>query len=900
MRLVCTSALICLAFTLSACTTHPGSASQQVATAPGSQTTAKHVVRATLKNGLRVVIVRDAFAPVATQQITYLAGSNQSPESFPGMAHAQEHMMFRGSPGLDKDQLGQIIARLGGNMNAFTADEFTSYYFTVPADDIDVALHVGALRMAGVDDSEAQWEKERGAIEQEVASDNSNPSTALYEKMLAHVFAGTPYAYFGVGTRASFDKTTAEMLKKFHAKWYAPNNALLVVTGDVAPQALLAKIKKLYGAIPSRTIPKKSAVSFAPVVATTLRTQTDQPSGYVELAFRLPGYRSPDYPAAVIAADVLASDRGPISALYYQGKVLSAGFSKSAWKDAGLGYAWAGFSPGAQPESVRRTLMGAIDKVLKDGIDPELVKAAKRRILLDQQLKHNSIHGLANAWTWALAKAGLSSPAEWTARLQAVTPKQVSVEVKKILDTDHAVTLVAEPTPGAKPVRKKSRGGAESFGGQPNGSVTLPDWAKKAFAKLPHPTPFLHPSDMHLPNGIRLIVQPLKVSHSITLLGAVHQKRILQTPKGEMGVSGLLHSLFDWGPKGMTRLEFESTQDEIGAYLSVGSGFSLYVLPEHFDAGLKLLSNALLHPRLPAKALKSRRRITAKQAAGRVDSPLFKYGQAVRRALYPQGDPVLRYATKKSVSGLTLKQVKTYYKKVYRPDETTIVVLGEITPQEAKAEVEKYFGDWKAHGSKPDLSPPPVPESKSTRVFVPDESRVQNVAELAETMDLSFTDPAHFAFHLVNDYLTGGFYGSPLTHKMREELGLVYSVRTGASFSRHRGSFYLAYGADPSKTEQARSVGLKALQHVIDTPLSAKQLHLAKSIALRKIELGQQSVHGIANTWLGRSTSDLPLDWSYVQARYYEKVTPAEIQAALKQYLDPSRLSTFILGPPEQ
>ena len=160
-----------------------------------AQTSDANVTRATLDNGLRVVIVRDTLAPVVTTEMNYLVGSDEVPDGFPGTAHAVEHMMFRGSPGLGKDQLLAIASDMGGNFNADTTHSVTQYFFTVPAQDLNVALHVAALRMRGVSMSEADWSKERGAIEQEVSRDNSNPGYKFEEQLFAHMFAGTPYAH---------------------------------------------------------------------------------------------------------------------------------------------------------------------------------------------------------------------------------------------------------------------------------------------------------------------------------------------------------------------------------------------------------------------------------------------------------------------------------------------------------------------------------------------------------------------------------------------------------------------------------------------------------------------------------------------------------------------------------
>src|ERR1700733_5603550 len=133
------------------------------------------VLRASLPNGLRVIIVRNSLAPVVSTSVNYLVGSDEAPAGFPGTAHAQEHMMFRGSPGLSADQLADIGSVVGGNFNANTRESLTQYLFTVPAEDLDVALHIEATRMQDVLDSQADWDLERGAIEQEVAQDLSNP-----------------------------------------------------------------------------------------------------------------------------------------------------------------------------------------------------------------------------------------------------------------------------------------------------------------------------------------------------------------------------------------------------------------------------------------------------------------------------------------------------------------------------------------------------------------------------------------------------------------------------------------------------------------------------------------------------------------------------------------------------
>ena len=253
----------------------------------------RELIRATLRNGLKVVIVRNTLAPVVTTMVNYLVGSVEAPHGFPGMAHAQEHMMFRGSPGLSADQLAAIIAAMGGKFNADTQQTITQYFLTVPSADLDIALHVEATRMRGVLDSEKLWAKERGAIEQEVAQDYSSPEFIFYTKLLAAMFKGTPYEESPLGSIASFDKTTGGMLKKFFETWYAPNNAVLVIVGDVDPARALAATRRYFDRIPPKRIPARPEVHLRPVKPETLRLKTDESYGLAIIAFRLPGYDRP-------------------------------------------------------------------------------------------------------------------------------------------------------------------------------------------------------------------------------------------------------------------------------------------------------------------------------------------------------------------------------------------------------------------------------------------------------------------------------------------------------------------------------------------------------------------------------------------------------------------------------
>ena len=869
-------------------------------TVGASAATEPSVLRATLQNGLRVVIVRNELAPVVTTMVNYLVGSNEAPKGFPGMAHAQEHMMFRGSPGLSANQLAAIIAAMGGEFNADTQQTVTQYFFTVPSDDLDGALHVAAVRMRGVDDSQKLWEQERGAIEQEVARDLSNPQYIFYSRLLKQMYAGTPYAHDALGTRPSFNKTTGAMLKKFYRTWYAPNNAILVIVGDIDPEKTLATVKQLFGAIPARPVPERPKINLQPLEPTAIRLETDRPYGLSFVAYRLPGYHDPDYAAGQVLADVLDSQRGDLYALVPQGKALFAGFNADALPKAGMGYAVAGFPKGAKGEPLVGTLKEIIAKYLKNGIPADLIEAAKRHEIADAEFQKNSVSGLASVWSQALAVEGRKSPTEAIEAIRRVTVADVNRVARQYLDNDRTITAVLTPRPSGKPVPTKSFGGKESFAPSQAKRVPLPPWAQKAVASLGPPPTSLNPAVAAFPNGLRLIVLPQNISPTVSVYGMVKNNPHLETPPGKEGVDQILGDLFSYGTTSLDRLAFQKALDDIAAEESAGTSFSLQVLSSHVDQGMKLLADNLLHPALPQKAFQVVRQESAGAQAGRLQSPSYLAHRAMRKGLFPKNDPTLRQATPKTISALSLEDVQAYYQKVFRPDLTTIVIVGNITPAHAKELVEKYFGAWRASGPRPKTDLPPVPLNPPSDHAVPDTSRVQDAVTLGQTLAITRSSPAYYPLQLGRHVLSGAFYATRLYHDLRQQAGLVYTVEAFLSADKTRSNFVVYYACDPQNVSKARALVERDLRQMQTAPVTAEELHQAKTLLLRQIPLSRSSYDGIAGEYLSLFEKDLPLDEPIRAAMTYRKLTAGQVQKAFAKWIRPKDFVQVTLGPPPQ
>jgi len=859
------------------------------------------VVRATLDNGLRVVIVRDPLAPVATVEENYLVGGNETPAGFPGMAHAQEHMAFRGCAGLTADQISAIYAQLGGTVNADTQQNITQYFVTVPAQDIDVALRLDSACMQDVVDSPDQWAEERGAIEQEVSRDLSNPTYKFLTRLNADLFAGTPYAHDALGTRPSFDATTGEMLKKFYREWYAPNNAILIVTGDVNPTAVLASIKSFYGPIHRRPVPSRPEVNLQPVKAETFTLESNLPYSLVFIAVRMAGTSSPDFAATQILSDVIGSQRADLYGLVPQGKALGTDFGLAeTYHKASVGYAVAALPSGADAAPVTKEMQAILAGYAEKGVPADLVDAARKGEIANAEFQQNSIPDLASTWSLALAGEGRNSPADIVDAMKKVTVDDVNRVAKSYLLMQNAIIAVLKPSASGAPVAGKGFGGAETTTVAPTKPVALPEWAEGAVKSLSIPHAPARPAEVTLANGLHLVVTTETASPTVTVIGAIKHQADLQTPPGQEGAGQVLEELFSYGTKTLDRLAFQKALDDIAASESGGVNFQLKVLKQYFAKGMELLADNELHPALPAQAFSVVREQTAQLTAGTLASPAYRTQRALDAALLPKNDPVLREATPKTVSALTLDDIRNYYGKIFRPDMTTIAVIGDVTLDEARPIVEKWFAGWQNTGPKPDVKLPPVPVNKASAVNVPDPTQVQDSVELAQVVAINRFDPDYYALQLGNHVLGGGFYATRLYRDLRQRAGYVYTVDNSLQATETRATYSVTYGCDPVNVSKARRLIDEDISAMRTTNVTPAELQQAKALLLRQITLSESSEDAVAMGFVARSLIGLPLNEPFQAAERYYALSAGQVRAAFEKWIHPEAFVQVVRGPVPQ
>jgi zinc protease len=255
-------------------------------------------------------------------------------------------------------------------------------------------------------------------------------------------------------------------------------------------------------------------------------------------------------------------------------------------------------------------------------------------------------------------------------------------------------------------------------------------------------------------------------------------------------------------------------------------------------------------------------------------------------------------ATPESVRALTPQSVRNYYASVFRPDLSTVVVIGKVTPAAARATIEKYFGAWSAGGPLPDIDLPVVPDNPVSSIAVPDASRVQDRVVLAQTLALTRADADYYPLQLGNAVLGGSFYATRLSIDLRKNAGLVYSVNSVLQAGRTRSVYLVEYASDPQNVVKAGGLVAQEITAMQDTAVGSDELTRAKACLVRQLPLSEAGITEIAEGMLGRTDLGLPLDEPTRAAQHFVTLDGTAVQDAFRKWLRPKDLVRISEGPP--
>jgi len=411
------------------------------------------VTEFTLGNGMHVVVVPDHRAPVVTHMVWYRVGAADEPKGVSGIAHFLEHLMFKSTDKIPMGEFSKIVSRLGGQDNAFTGQDATAYFQRIAKDRLKTVMGMEADRMVNLKLTEKEVLTERNVIleERRMRIDN-NPNAILDEQMGAVLYQNHPYRIPVIGWEHEMAKLSQADALAFYKTYYAPNNAILIVTGDVTPEEVRTLAEETYGKVPSNpAVTTKRERPQEPPHRAAVRVELKDPragKAMVSRYYLAPSYNTAD-PGEAEAIDVLMkiAANGPTSRLYkklvVESKVASSagGYFSSYGLDGGKLSVYAVSSDGNGLDKVEAAMDAVLDEIKAKGVTAEELERAKNNYVAEYVYESDSQNQLARRYGWGLSVGRTVADIDaWPERIAKVTAAQVQSVAQKYLDLRRSVT----------------------------------------------------------------------------------------------------------------------------------------------------------------------------------------------------------------------------------------------------------------------------------------------------------------------------------------------------------------------------------------------------------------------------------------------------------------------------
>jgi len=419
-------------------------------------TTASEVHEFMLDNGMKVLVKEDHRAPIAVSQVWYKVGASYEPRGLTGVSHVLEHMMFKGTTNLGPNEFSQIIAENGGKENAFTGRDYTAYFQTMASDRLQVSFELEADRMENLLLDEKEFQKERQVVIEERRMRTDDKPTALtYEQFNATAYRVLPYRNPVIGWRSDLENLELEDLSEWYSRFYAPNNALLVVVGDVDPDEIHAMARETFGKVKRREVYNiKPATEPEQRGLTRLQVKAPARKPYLIMGYKTPTISSAEvewepYALEIAAAVLDGGDSARLSRSLIRGNRIAA--SASAWYDSttrlsGMMVFSGTPNEGKNVRDLEKALLSEIEKLKNE---PVAARELKRIIT---QTVASKVYELDSVYYQAMQIGMLETVGlDWQLadtivdKLKAVTPEQVQAVARKYFVPDNLTVAVLEP-----------------------------------------------------------------------------------------------------------------------------------------------------------------------------------------------------------------------------------------------------------------------------------------------------------------------------------------------------------------------------------------------------------------------------------------------------------------------
>jgi zinc protease len=880
----------------------------------------------TLANGLKVVVHTDHKAPVVAVSVWYHVGSKDEPAGRTGFAHLFEHLMFGGSQHSDTSWFQPMQAIGATDMNGTTNYDRTNYFETVPKAALDRALFLESDRMGHLLPAvtQSKLDIQRGVVQNEKRGDDNQPGGLLQYAIQQTLFPeGNPYHHTVIGSMSDLDKASLGVVQDWFRTHYGPNNAVLVLAGDITAEQARPLVEKYFGDIPRgpQSNPAEAAVPTLPAPVSKV-FHDEVATTTVTRMWAVPGMTDKDMPALQMAASVLgglASSRLDNALVRGTKDAVHVSAYVQPFERVGEFTIEATVKPGVDPAVVGKQLDDVLADFLKTGPTMDELRRAKTDDVASTIKGLEAVGGFGGkAVTLAQGAVYADDPGFYKTELAAeaaLTPAQVQAVASKWLSRPvFAFTL----EPGAREAYEESALNGDSAGAGQGAKVGATPSAAAAAAttskgvdrsQLP---PVGRIADLDFPS-----VEHARLANGIPVLFA-HRTGVpvvrvavdfdagnASDPKNALGTQAFMLAMLDEGTDKYGSIQIAEAKENLGADISASSSMdrsSVYLsaLAPNLAPSLDLMSDIVRHPAFaPAEV----NRVRGQQLAAIAEETKDPIGLALRTLppiLYgkdhPYGVPFRGLGDPDVVGKLTPAELSAFHQEWVRPDDATIFVVGDTTLAQVMPLLEKSFGDWRASGAKPvkKFDIPAAPQQG--RILLLDRPNTpQSLIFGGELMPVTGTDDL-VPLTQANEVLGGSFL-SRLNSDLRETKHWSYGVQGFISRVRHTVP-YLIYA--PVQADQT-GPSIAAMRSDMQDFLGGKGVtpaELTRTIdgSIRELpgqfETAQAVMGGMeSNVLYGR-----PDDYYETLASQYRSLTGAQLDAAAKAAIDPSKLTWVVIG----
>ncbi|MDR3417782.1 MAG: pitrilysin family protein [Nevskia sp.] len=897
MRLIVPfAAAFCLSACAAASTTPDAAPDAAAATAARLPEIDLPYQRFVLPNGLTLLVHEDHRTPVVALNVWYHVGSKDEPAGRHGFAHLFEHLMFEGSLHFDKDYFQALEPAGATDMNGTTNVDRTNYFETVPTSALDRALWLESDRMGYMAQSitQAKLDQQRGVVENEKRQDENQPYGKVDDIIAEQTYpSGHPYSWTTIGSEADLDAATVADVRKWFETYYGPSNAVLAVAGDVDTAGLKAKVEHYFGDLPPGP-PVPHLQSWpAPMQGDKRLSIVDRvPLPRLFLVWNVPGDGERDAVLLQSLAEILGG--GKDSRLYerlvYRDQIAtSVDASVDANEVGGQFQISAATKPGGDLGAVERAVREELQRILRDGPTAAELERIKTDSYASMVRGLDKVGGSGGqAGLLAANQVFHGDPAHFKIELayeREATPADLREAGQRWL-RQGSLTLEVHPQ---EQLHAAGAAGAERG--------RLPALATPPALKLP---PLQH--DV-LSNGLKLVVAERHGLPAVNF-GMIFDAGRAADAGGKSGTAALALSMLDEGAAGRGALDIARRQAELGAGISAAtyrdvSLVSLSAITPRLDEALDLYASLVRDPDFPEAELV---RVKQRQLAAIEEEKSEPFGMARRvlsRQLFGEGHPYA-YAglgLESDVKSITRDELVAFQHRWLRPDNATLLVVGDVQLAQIKALLEAKFGAWQAPAEPLPVKQIPVPSRRpAPRLFLIDKPGAEQSLILAANVAPPASDPDQEAMHTVNTAL-GGMFDSRLNLNLREARHWAYGASSNLQEARGPQIYLAASNVERSHTAEGLREMRKELTDIVGPrPLTPAEVEAAKQAEVRSLPGAFESLGGVSGAIDHLIEYGLPDDYWNQYVPRVEALAPAQLQAAAAKMVKPDELTWVVVG----